>query len=73
MEAWENTHVQIPDAPPNEVLRFLLEQNHLKQKDLADIVAPSQVSNILKGTCSISKRLANALGQRFNVNPSVFL
>lgn len=73
IEAWERTHVQVPDAPPHEVLRFLMEEHNFKQKDLSDIASPSLVSGILSGERPISKRLAKILGEKFRVNPSVFL
>lgn len=36
VKAYETEHVKIPDAPPREVLRFLMEQHGLTQSDLAD-------------------------------------
>jgi HTH-type transcriptional regulator/antitoxin HigA len=73
IEAWERTNVQVPDVPPHQVLRFLLEEHKLKQKDLADIASPSLVSAIIAGERPISKRLAKLLAARFHVSPSVFL
>lgn len=73
IEKWEGEHVEIPDTEPKEVLRFLLEENDLKQKDLSDIASPTLVSDILAGRREISRALAKNLAARFNVNASVFL
>lgn len=73
IEHWESGHVHIPDSPPHEVLRYLLEENGLKQKDLADIASPTLVSDILSGRREISKKLAKSLAERFNVNIGAFV
>ncbi|NTB05823.1 transcriptional regulator [Agrobacterium tumefaciens] len=73
IEKWEDEHVVIPDTEPKEVLRFLLEENNLKQKDLADIASPTLISDILAGRREISRVLAKSLSTRFNVNASVFI
>lgn len=73
MEHWESTHVDIPSAPPREVLRLLLESNNLKQKDLADIASPTLLSDILAGRREISKRLAKLLAARFHVSVTAFI
>jgi HTH-type transcriptional regulator / antitoxin HigA len=37
IEDFEEKHYPIPDAPPNEVLRELMESRGLRQRDLLDI------------------------------------
>lgn len=73
IQRWEDEHVVIPDAEPKEVLRFLLEENNLKQKDLADLASPTLISDVLAGRRDISRALAKSLANRFNVNVSAFL
>jgi HTH-type transcriptional regulator/antitoxin HigA len=73
MDHWEDEHVSIPDAAPHEVLRYLLAENGLKQKDLSDIASPTLISDILSGRRAISKKLAISLAERFNVNVTAFL
>lgn len=73
IEDWETENVQIPEAQPREVLRHLLEANHLKQKDLGDIASHTLISDILAGRREISKRLAKALSERFNVDIAAFV
>lgn len=64
----------IPDATPAELVRYLIEQNGLKQKDLAPILgAPSRVSEILSGKRSISKEQAKRLAERFKMSADAFL
>lgn len=72
-QKWEADHVEIPDSEPKEILRFLLDEHDLRQKDLSDIVSPTLVSDILAGRRQISRDLAKRLGARFNVNASAFL
>ncbi len=73
LQRWEDRHVEIPDSEPKEVLRFLLEENNLKQKDLADIASPTLISDILAGRREISRMLAKSLSSRFNVSISAFI
>jgi HTH-type transcriptional regulator/antitoxin HigA len=73
IERWEQEHVVLPAAEPREVLRFLLNEHSLKQKDLADVASPALISDILAGRRAISKNLAKGLAQRFNVSVMAFL
>jgi HTH-type transcriptional regulator/antitoxin HigA len=70
---WEHENLAIPTAPPREVLRYLLEEHYLKQKDLEDIASPALISDILAGRREISKRLAKALADRFHVDVGAFI
>jgi HTH-type transcriptional regulator / antitoxin HigA len=71
--AYEADHVKIPDAPPRDVLRFLMEQHGLIQSDLADCAPQSRISEILNGRREISKELAKELAKRFGVGVGVFV
>lgn len=73
IQRWEEEHVIFPDTEPKEILRFLLEENKLKQKDLSDIASPTLISDILAGRREISRILAKNLAIRFNVNVSAFV
>jgi HTH-type transcriptional regulator / antitoxin HigA len=73
VETYETDHVKIPDAPPRDVLRFLMEQQGLTQSDLADCAPQSRISEILNGRREISKELAKALAKRFGVGVGVFV
>ncbi len=71
--AYEADHVEIPDASPRDVLRFLMQQHNLSQTDLADCAPQSRISEILNGRREISKELAKALAKRVGVGVEVFV
>jgi len=73
IEAYEDEHVQIPDAEPREVLRYLMEEHGLKQADLADCMPQSRVSEVLSGERKITADAAKKLARRFHVATGVFL
>ena len=73
VKAYEDENFQIPQAPPAEVLRFLMDQHGLKQEDLADCAPQGRVSDILNGKRSISKEIAKRFAHRFHVRTDVFL
>lgn len=74
IEDFEEEHYPIPDAPPHRVLRFLMEQNDLRQSDLLPIFGSrGYVSDVVNGKRAISKTHAKALGEKFHVSPEVFI
>lgn len=74
VEDYESTRHAIPEAAPQEVLRFIMEQHDLKQTDLSDeIGGQSVVSEILNGKREINARQAKALAVRFGVSAAAFL
>ena len=73
VEGYDGDHLAIPRSEPREVLRYLMDQHGLKQSDLGDLIAQRNVSAILNGHRSISRDVAKALAQRFNVAVDVFL
>ncbi len=56
---------------PVEMLKYLMEVNHLKPADLP--IPASRVSEILSGKRVISKTQARALAERFGVSPALFI
>lgn len=74
VEKYEDEHYPIDDASPHEVLKFLMEQNDLKQKDLLPIFGSSGIaSEVVNGRREISKTQAKALAKRFNISVEVFI
>jgi HTH-type transcriptional regulator / antitoxin HigA len=74
VEDYDQDQYAVPDAPPHEVRRFLLDQHDLKQTDLAvDIGGQFVVSAILSGKREINARQAKALAVRFGVSASAFI
>lgn len=70
---FEEKRYQLPRAEPLEVLRFLIEQHGLKQKDLVDVFgAPSIVSEVLSGKRELNKDQIRRLSARFHVSPELF-
>lgn len=71
---YEERNIDIPEAEPSAVLRFLMEQNNLRQADLAEVFgSQSNVSEVLNGKREINARQARALAARFAVSPAVFI
>jgi HTH-type transcriptional regulator/antitoxin HigA len=74
IEEYEERRFPVPDAPPHEVLRFLMDQRGLRQADLVPVVGSSaQVSDMVSGNRGISKAMAKRLAQFFHVTPDLFI
>jgi len=74
VEDFDSRTYPIPDAPPFEVLQFLMEQRGLKQSDLVQILGSrGHVSDIVNGKRGISKQNAKQMGEFFHVSAEVFL
>ena len=74
VERYENETEDFPASPPRRVLRFLMEQNDLRQVDLVKIFGSSgRVSEAVNGNRGISKAQAKALGEFFKVSPELFV
>src|SRR5437879_2215246 len=61
IEAYEEEHHSIPDAPPMEVLRTLMDANDLRQME------------VLHKKRELNKTHIEKLSKRFHVSPAVFL
>jgi HTH-type transcriptional regulator/antitoxin HigA len=73
IEDFEEKHYALPKASPTETIRFLMDQNGLKQKDLIDVFGtPSIVSEVLRGKRDLNKDHISRLSQRFHVSPELF-
>jgi len=73
IEDYEETYERIPDVSPVMVLKFLMREHNLKQKDLVEIGPQSVVSEILNGKRKLNLRQIQALASRFKLDSSVFL
>ena len=73
IQAYEEKVYPAPASSPGEMLAFLMDQNGLKQKDLAGVAPQSVISEVLSGKRGINIRMAKALGERFKVSPDLFL
>jgi len=73
IERYEEEHCALPTASPADVLRFLLAQHGLRQRDIAaDMGGESVVSEVLSGKRKLNAAHIEQLSRRFHVSPAVF-
>jgi HTH-type transcriptional regulator/antitoxin HigA len=73
IDRYESQRYPVPDAEPVDVLRFLLDQNGLSQREVAaELGSESTVSLVLSGKRLLNRDHIARLSQRFHVSPSVF-
>lgn len=71
---YEDKTFHIEKGEPVEILRFLIEENSLKQKDLLPIFGSEGIiSEVLKGKRGITAKHAKLLGEFFSVSPELFI
>ncbi len=74
IEKYEESLHALPEASGIEVLKFLMDQNGLKQKDLAEVLGgKSTVSELLHGMRPLNLNHIRLLSKRFNVRPATFV
>ncbi len=73
IEDYEEEHYPIPDSPPNEILKFFLEDRGMKQKDLVPVFgSEGVVSEILNGKRPITLKTAKKLQEFFGLSSYEF-
>jgi len=73
IEDFEEKRYRLPRTNPLDVLRFLMDQHGLKQKDLVDVFGtPSIVSEVLSGKRELNKDHIKRLSERFRLSPELF-
>ena len=74
IEHYESENFPMKESSGIEVLKFLMTQNVLKQKDLVGIVgSKSTVSEILSGKRPLNLQHIKSLAEKFNVKPATFI
>jgi HTH-type transcriptional regulator/antitoxin HigA len=74
IEQYEDEHYPMPDIPPHETLKFLMEEKGYKQKDVVHIFGSSGItSEVVNGKRSISKAQAKKLAEFFGVSVELFI
>ena len=74
IEVYDEEHYQIPEQPPHEMVKFLMEQRGLKQADLVSVLGSrAQVSDLVNGKRGISKAQAKKLAEYFGVSAELFI
>jgi HTH-type transcriptional regulator/antitoxin HigA len=73
VDRYETQRYPLPDVEPAEMLRFLLDQNGLSQRDVAtELGSESTVSLVLSGKRPLNRDHIARLSDRFHVSPAVF-
>jgi HTH-type transcriptional regulator/antitoxin HigA len=71
--AYEQRHGPMSAINGIDLLRHLMDLHHLHQSQLPEIGSQGVVSEILSGKRSLNRRMAQALGSRFQLDPLAFL
>ena len=74
IEKWDEEHSTLGEADPVEILKFLMDENKLKAKDIANIleINKSTVSEILHYRKGFSKEIIRKLAERFKARQEAF-
>jgi len=72
-EAYEDEHIQMPEGNAVSVLRLLMEEHGLRQKDMKEIGSQGIVSEVLGGKRKLNTTQIKKLANRFHVTPAVFI
>jgi HTH-type transcriptional regulator/antitoxin HigA len=73
VEAYEDEHLDIPEASPVEVVTFLLDQRGMTRADLEPLLGgKSRVSEFFAGVRELSKAQIRALRDTFHVPADLF-
>lgn len=74
IEAYETAHYPIPEASPDKLLAFLLEQKGVTQKavEAATGIHQSNLSQIMNGKRKLTGEQIKSLAAYFNVEVSAF-
>jgi HTH-type transcriptional regulator / antitoxin HigA len=74
IEDYEDKHYPLPDVPPHESLKALMEDRGLKHKDIWPVLGnKGAATEILSGRRSISKAQAKRLANFFRVPVELFI
>ncbi len=74
IDKWDEEHNTFEEVTPVELLKFLMKENGLKAKDLADILELSKgtVSKILNYQKGFSKETIRKLARHFKMQQEAF-
>jgi HTH-type transcriptional regulator/antitoxin HigA len=66
--------IELPEVPPNEMVKFLMDQRGLRQAELVEVLGSrAQVSAMVSGRRGISKAQAKKLAEFFHVPADLFI
>ncbi|MCB0497461.1 MAG: helix-turn-helix domain-containing protein [Cyclobacteriaceae bacterium] len=74
IEKWDDEHNTFNDADPIELLKYLMDDHHLKAKDLVEIldISKGTISKILNYHKGLSKDTIRKLSEYFKVSQEAF-
>lgn len=70
---YEQKNITLPPIKAEEALAFLMEDRHIKQKDLAAIATQSTISAILNGKRAMTVEQIKGFAEFFNVPIETFI
>lgn len=74
VSTYEDEHYPLPKSTPNRIVRYLMKQQGLKQRDLIpEFGNESAVSMFLSGQRDLTVKQIVGLSQRFHMPAEVFL
>ncbi len=73
IEIYEDINIPKPESDPISILKMLMLEHGLKQKDMKEIGSQGVVSDIMNNKRTLNKRQIQGLTKRFNVSPAVFI
>ncbi len=73
IETYENRVMPIPKQDTISILKSLMADHGLKQKDMKEIGSQGLVSEVLNGKRKLNARQIQSLLKMFNVFPAVFI
>lgn len=74
IEDYDDEHHPIPDAPPAQILKHLMEQRQMTVSDLGRILGDrSTASRVLKGERELSKAHILKLAEYFGTSTDLFI
>jgi HTH-type transcriptional regulator/antitoxin HigA len=73
VHAYEEVHDPLPEGSPLDVLKALMDEHGLSQRDLPEIGSQGVVSEILHGKRMLNVRQVACLAKKFAVSPAVFI
>ncbi len=74
IETYENVHVPIPSLSGVELLRFLMDEHGLRQKDLAPLFGTASIaSDVLSGKRPLAFSHIKRLSRRFGLPVDAFI
>lgn len=73
IEAYEHQNLITPSKDSISILKSLMAEHNLKQKDMTEIGSQGVVSEILNGRRKLNLRQIAAVSKRFHVSVDVFI